>query len=344
MTNQAMLPSALERKKQVMLQDPSSPAPDPEPKAGDSQKLSKKFYVKDDAASDDPPAATADLKMVTDPPTTLSDPNDMTPEEQVVYWRGEAERNEQRWKSFRGQWGNKAEKYEDRIGALEKRLDQGSKPVEKPSKPTYDVDITSEERETFKQSADFIKKIAVQVANQAVSHMLERVESLEAKLSGLGTTLGEVKESSAASSGASFNISVRTAIPDLDALTNHAAWRPYAARVVPVTGKQLGQHLVEAYDTGNLESIRNIMDDFRVAVAADGKTDTLENLAVPNAGNGAPARNTGGKTNAAKRLKFSMRKQASDDFRKGRIPIADFAKIKLAFKEAEAKNLVDYDS
>lgn len=257
-------------------------------------------------------------------------------------WEEESKENYHRWKTVAGMYEKAKDdlvSLKDEVRLLKDSLETMKKapaPVVPAAVNLTEEELTSEETETYEKAFPVInklsKKVAQQMINQVVAPMQEEIRSLKEGNSSVAQTIKDTDERT-------FYSNVVSRVPDMEKTIQLPEWKDYLSQRVPYTDYTRGQALIAAHGARNLDRVSEIFSGFK-----PGSPDSIDSLVTPavnGSQNTAAILQSGGKK---PNLKFSERKKASEDMRKGRISKEQFEKIDSMYKRAESENRIDYKS
>lgn len=201
-------------------------------------------------------------------------------------------------------------------------------------------EITPEEQEQFGESQAYVEKIA---ANKVLDVLGPVLEKINAQLSGIAEQTHGLGHQFQQTQERTFQAELKKNVPNLSEIIGHKHWGDFLDEVEDLTGATYEALLGNAVAKRNMRALVNIYKAFQTKYMGTQAPTSAEGYtgAAPSGGE-APSSLPGEGTN--KKLKLSARKQASEDFRKGRITWEKLQEVDKAFKEAEAKGLVDNNS
>jgi hypothetical protein len=183
----------------------------------------------------------------------------------------------------------------------------------------------------YGESAPVIQKIAKKIAkgqiDSALADVRKQLQELKEANTKVQTDLSQTSEKQ-------FFDYVRSSIKNFDSIVNTKEWDDYLNSRVPYSKNTIKDFLAVAHNSRDFDTIKEIFDGFKPS------KPSLDSLRTPALTPGGNPTNTNG--HAKPILKWSDRKKASDDFRKGRITVEEKNKWDKLFKEAEAENRIDY--
>lgn len=206
-----------------------------------------------------------------------------------------------------------------------------------------DVSIDPEEEEKFGESRAYVEKVAAKLVASLMNPILAQFKTLFDDVSNKTETVGQQVLRSQQDD---FKNRVMKAVPDLEALINHKHWKDFLIARNELAGVTYEELLSHNISNGNVDGMSAIYKLFRDKY---GITDTPSGAATGY--EGAAVGGEGGSAQipgeiAAKKLKWSDRKRASEDYRFGRNGMTHekLQEIDKQFKAADAKGLVDYNA
>lgn len=198
-------------------------------------------------------------------------------------------------------------------------------PTPAPSKEVLPEELNDSEKEAYKQSLPIIEKIANKRAYEATREMRSEIQELKTKLESTQLSYTNMSESM-------FANTVRDKVPEMAKKMQSQKWHGYLNSKIPRTNLNVGQALMEAHNSRNLDAIKEIFDGLQLA------SEELSKQAVPS----------GTKTSEApkelEKLKFTDRKSLSLDYQKGRITKERFDELVKKYDLAEAEGRVNFNS
>lgn len=195
-----------------------------------------------------------------------------------------------------------------------------------------DTSLTEEETKEYGEAEPIIAKLARKEIAALVNPLVERINKLEQSLT-------KVSQGTAKAQHEGFVNQVKQKITNFDAVVKHKHWDDFLDSRIPGAGMTQRQALANAHFGKNLEDMEVIFDTFSKKYL--GQTNKADFAGItPSGGNG----DTPPITPKAEMLKMSVRREASDNYLKGRITSEELAAIKKQFSEADAKGLVDYNN
>lgn len=195
------------------------------------------------------------------------------------------------------------------------------------------TEFTDAELETFGGSKEFITKLVLQVMGDKLNPVLDQ---LNKKLTDLGQATESTAHTARIASENTFAERVKSAVKDFTEITNHEKWATFLAIRVPSTNYTYMQALQTAHQSANLQNMVEIFDSFR------SKYPPVDLSAGYSGAQTSGAVNIPADANVTNILPYSKRKQASEDFRKGRITGAELKVVTDAFDAANKENRIDY--
>lgn len=221
----------------------------------------------------------------------------------------------------------------DKLGMLQqeneslRQLLASAKHEPAPAAPAAEVieDLTDEEKQQYKQSLPVITKLAKKLASEQVAPLQEKVVALQTQLEKTTKNYESMSENS-------FVTELRKEIPDMQAKLESPRWKEYVESIIPRTNLTVGTALLTNHKARNLKAIKEIFNSFSVG------TQNLLQQQVPGTAKSAVP------PEKKETLKWSDRKQISEDFRKGRIPQDKFDKLVAVYEKAEKEGRIDFSS
>lgn len=218
----------------------------------------------------------------------------------------------------------------DRLGTLQQENEALRKMLNPPKQeappPAVEIeDLTDEEKQQYKQSLPTITKLAKKLAAEQVAPLQEKLATLQKQLENTTKNYESMSENS-------FVSELRKEIPDMQTKLDSPRWREYVESVIPRTNITVGQALLTNHKARNLKAIKEIFDGFTV------ESQNLLKQQMPGTARVA--------TPPEKKdtLKWSDRKQLSEEFRKGRITQDRFDKLVAVYEKAEQEGRIDFSS
>lgn len=195
--------------------------------------------------------------------------------------------------------------------------------------------LTEQERTDYGEAEGAITKIAT----KAVLDVLRKpLEDLAARI---GTLEGNVRETATSvqrTASEGFIGTVKQTVTDFDQLVARPDWLTFLEGEVPYTaGMKFKQALANAHASRNLKAIVDLFDKFRGGAVQPVNTSGYNAAPVTSGASTPPPAQA-----AQEMLAFSARKQASEDFLKGRITQQQMEEVSKKYNEAAAKGLIDY--
>ena len=254
--------------------------------------------------------------------------------------RAEEEKNEQRWRSLKGmnqRLETDNEDFKRQIVDLKTTLQEirtsvdANKPL---PPPDMSEQLTPEEETVYKDSRSFVEKVSKQMAKKTFSTELETIRK---ELKDLKESQVGIAKNLSSTSEDTFVSVVRSVIPSFDTISKDPKWESHLRSTkVPFSKDTLLDALTRAVNSKDLDAVKEIYSSFKPTGVS------LEKLVTPpiNGGGSGTTRSSESKPV----LKLSARKQASEDFRKGRLKSQQFAEISAIFKEAEKEGRLDINA
>lgn len=201
-----------------------------------------------------------------------------------------------------------------------------------------DVAFTQQEQEDFGEAEPAITKVARREIQSLIKKPLEEILARLETLERSQTTTSQ-RVTQVATEG--FIGQVKKQVPEFDSLVTHAQWPSFLDGVVPLSGGvTFKEALTKAHNGRKLQEVTDIFGAFKKHIGAENAPDTSGYASVSvNSGVETPATPV-----APTKLKMSERRQAGEDFIKGRITREELDAVVVRFRDAEAKGLIDYDN
>lgn len=218
------------------------------------------------------------------------------------------------------------------------RGDGASVVADAPQIETGDIQPTPEELEQFGEAESYIAKIA---RRESAAHANKAVEHLHARILALESGVQTVANSAIRAGDSSFLSEVKREIPNFSEIIANPKWgTEFAGKLVPVAGISYKEALGRAHAERNIGNIKAIFKAFENQYVAPTSTEQSGYAAVATTDIAVPA--DAGRKDSNK-LPFSARKEASDNYIKGRISKAALEEIVEQYRKAEVSGNIDYD-
>jgi hypothetical protein len=196
--------------------------------------------------------------------------------------------------------------------------------------------LTQEEATDYAEAESAISKMATKAVLGVIRKPLE---DIVARLATLEGNVKQTAEGVQRTASDTFLGTVKSTVKDFDVLVNKPEWMQFMEQDVPFAGIKFKEALRNAHNGRQLDKIVEIFDKFRGGAVQPVNTSGY-NAAPVNSGASTPPPAQA----AQEMLPFSERKQASDDYLKGRITKEALDEISQRYNEAQAKGLIDYNT
>lgn len=195
------------------------------------------------------------------------------------------------------------------------------------------TDLDPEEEATYGSSQDYINKLTKKQIADLVNPQLT---ALDARLRALEGSAGN-------QASQAFRDKVKNAIgaDKFEAILVHPKWVKFIDKPMPGAGMKYAEAIGVAHHNAKLDDMTEIFGRFEKQYMHDEGTDEgtgYEGISVVGSSGAQPVTPS---TN--KKLKMSDRRQASDDFVKGRITQAELNAIKAEFEKANKEDRIEND-
>lgn len=338
MTNATPIPAALRRRRaELQAAPPVPPAEDPPqaPASTPSEVTEESFVAKPENTTDGQLTRIVETVSTTSPPT---DP------ESDKSW-------EHKYKSIAGRLrerDNEIDLLKQSVRALSEQVTsmraQPAPPPPPSAAPTSAsssaVDaLTDAERATYAKAIPVIRKVAQQVFAELVTPVLGELH--EAK-----QVATRAREEIVETRVLSYQDRLNSAIPDLEELMDEEAFTAFIRRPVPyMQGLTVKDVLAQAHEAQDVSTIQAVIKEYRAsksqAPAAAASPDAFRQPNGSARSSQAPAAPAAA---APPKLAWSKRVEAGTQFRRGKIPAQEFAKITAMFDQAIKEGRVDYNA
>lgn len=258
-------------------------------------------------------------------------------------WKTQAKEFEHKWKSVSGKYERLKYDYqnlEDQLKELKNSVEElKNSPSTKILVPDPEEELTPEEQEAYKSAGPFVNKLINKRLKEAKESL---VEPLRKEIAELKTNSAKFSENLTKTTDDLFYSHVKSRVPDLDEVCNkdNQDWQNFAQNKIPFTGITIFDALKQAHDSRDLSTVVEIIDSFKSKYKQK-PNDGLSALISPNLGSSG---NTSAILKQKPVLKWSERKKASEDFRKGRINKNRLDQIDAIYKQAEQENRINYEA
>lgn len=224
-------------------------------------------------------------------------------------------------------------------------LPSGSAVVESlaPQLELGDTEETPEEAERFGEAASYVDKRI----NRKMKSVDKALQDLHARLQSVESESRTATTIASKSSSDMFVDKVRSSVTKFDEIIRTKSWLEFGEKTVPMTNMTYKQAVDAAHANRRLGDMVDIFKTYNktqgvkdtpgttVDTSTDAGYTAIPTAAAGTQGNPAPA---------SKKLPFSERRKASEDFLKGRLTRAEMDVIAAKYKDAELKGNIDYDN
>lgn len=260
------------------------------------------------------------------------------------HWKTEAKEFEHKWKSVSGKYERLKYDYqnlEEEFKGLKSSVEELKNNVstKKASMPDPEDELTAEEEEAYKSAGPFVNKLV----SKKLREMKESVvEPLRREIAELKNNSAKFSEDLSKTTDGLFLSHVKSRIPDLDQICSktNQNWQDFAQSKIPYTNATVYDALDYAHKNRDLDTVVEIIDSFKAKFAPK-STNGLAALASPNLNSSA---GTSALPKEKPMLKWSERKKASEDFRKGRINKQRLDQIDKIYKQAAEEKRINYEA
>lgn len=254
------------------------------------------------------------------------------------HWKDLATLHEKHWQTLQGM-NQKLEKdntsLKEELDSLKTAVQELKNPAAKSMTPASDPqdDLTEEELATYKETFPVIEKVskrqAKQLINSVVEPLLKKIQDLESNQTSV------VKDLKTTNSTTFYNV-VSSTVKDFSAIVADPKFKEYLGQRVPFADYTIGQALEANIEHRNLDRVVEIYSGFSKGNVVK---PSISSMMSPNLG-------SSGATTIKQppMLKMSARKQANEDFRRGRIDKATMDNISNLYAKAEKENRIDFNS
>lgn len=203
-----------------------------------------------------------------------------------------------------------------------------------------DTGLSEEETEAYGEAEGVIAKVAKREIATLLNPVLARLEARLAQIEGGVRT---VETRNAVNEEQSFVSKVKGAVTNFDNLVRHAKWQEFMETRVPLTNIKFKDSLAQAHGKRELDNVVEIFEEFKRRHQIDTAAPAAGYGSIDTSNTGSSAEATPAKP-AEGKLPFSARRQASEDFMKGRITRSELDVIKEKYRVAEQNGNIDYDN
>lgn len=205
-----------------------------------------------------------------------------------------------------------------------------------------DVTFTPDEEKEFGDSREFISKVVRQELGKVIGPLNELLADIRKETQAAAQTATQATTLVAKRAETEFFGKVNAAVPNLAAITKHKNWGDFLDETDDLTGITYEKLLGHNVSRENLKAVTAIYKKFSDKYLGSEGDEVQAGYAggANPSGNAAP---NASKPAAPEKLKFSDRKRASEDYRKGRITYDQLQEVVTKFNEAEKLGNVDFD-
>lgn len=257
----------------------------------------------------------------------------------VVEKKEDEEQNDWKWK-YKSLEGNhnlilkENRELRDRFVALETRFEDLQKKQAEPPKPQVSLDLTKEEQEQYGDALPVLTKLLAKQRREIEDSV---VKPLQDKITTFEKSSTESQQKFASNEEAMFLQSVMSQVKDFNSIIKSPKWQEFVAKPASdIDETPIGAKLQEAHDRRDLVKVVKIFENYNKSLG-NNMADAFKGPTVSSASAPLPS------NEKKPKLALSKRTKASEDFRKGRITLAQLDKIKALYAEADAEGRVDYD-